>query len=384
VSARVRSGLAALAIVLAGCNAAMMAPDDGGLVGDDSGSAGDGGFVTAPHLPFPQVTLHTTPVLSSAQLVTITYMDMALRSKVEQFGDFVINSQWYATVGTEYGVGPATHLSKVELGTNAPGSTTDAMVVAFLKQQAMAGMIPAPSATNNQLVYLMYFPPTTKIDDGTGAILCQGGYAGYHSNDTLNGVPFVYAILPDCNGNLDDLTSTVAHELIESATDPSDGWYLDVPKTNHWLGANGDEVGDLCQDDANVSESGWALQRSWSNAAALAGASPCVPIPDGEIFADITPTPTDVVTLPAGSSTTFTITGWTTGPTVDWKPAYSVGDSADFDPMAMIQMGTINNGTSLTVTLSVPAGTAAGKVGSAQIYAGMTSGNFWPVTVVVK
>ena len=33
---------------------------------------------------------------------------------------------------------------------------------------------------------MLYFPPTTSIDDGTGAILCQQGYAGYHYGYNLS------------------------------------------------------------------------------------------------------------------------------------------------------------------------------------------------------
>jgi hypothetical protein len=373
----------ALGLALAGCNGDGMMNGDGSM--SDGGGSVDMVFAPASHLPFPQVTAHTAPVFAAPQVVTITYSDFAFRNQVEQLGDFIVGSQWLDAVGKEYGVGHGTHLQKVQLAATAPATTTDANIIAFLKMQAMTNVIPAPSATNNQLVYLMYFPPMTKIDDGTGSILCQQGYSGYHASDTLNGVAFAYAVLPACGGVLDDLTSTVAHELIEVATDPVDAYYLDVPLTDHWAGMNGEEVADLCQDLPNVTEGGFALQRSWSNAAALAGASPCVPIPAGEIFNDVTPSPTSTVTLAAGMSTTFTLTGWSSAPTDDWSLASSVADSADFDPMATITGGAVmNNGTTATVTLTVPAGTPSGQVGSALIFTGLTSGNFWPVTVIAQ
>jgi len=381
---------AVLMLVLVGCDGNGGAPlpdgarDSDGSPGDDGGSAGDdGGFTTAAHLPFPAVSLHTTSVFSAPQIVTITYSDFGFRNQVEQFGDFVVGSQWLDAVGKDYGVGHGTHLQKVELTTTAPASYTDANIVAYLKQHA-GTTLPAPSAMNNQLVYLFYFPKTTKLNDGTGAILCQQAYSGYHSSSSLNGVAFVYAVLPDCTGSLDDLTSTVAHELIESATDPLDAWYLDVPTDDLWSGLNGQEVGDLCQDLTNVTESGWALQRSWSNSAAQAGASPCVPIPTGEVFTDVTPSPAKVVALAAGASTTFTLTGWSTAPAPDWVLASSASLATDFDPMAAVSKTPMNNDTMTTVTLTVPAGTASGKTGSAQIFTGMSSGNYWPVTVRVQ
>ncbi len=364
-------------VALAGCNA------DHGAALTDGSVGSDLSFAPAARLPFPQLTLHTTQVFSAPQLVTITYSDFAFRDQVEKLGDFIVTSQWLAAVGNEYGVGPGVHLKKAQLPDAGPPTITDAAIVTLLGQLAGAGTIPAPSAQNDQLVYLVYFPTATKIDDGTGTILCPDGYDGYHASSQLNGVTFAYAVLPDCSGVLDDLTSTVAHEVIESATDPDDAWYLDVAAGDLWSGLNLEEVGDLCQDEDNVTEAGWALQRSWSNASAMAGLPPCVPIPEGEVLLDVTPSPAMALKVKAGMSTTFTLTGWSTVPVPDWSLSSAVTDSADFDPMATISGDTINNGTTSTVTLSVPAGTARGKVGSAQIFSG-PAGKFWPVTVIAN
>jgi hypothetical protein len=287
-------------------------------------------------------------------------------------------------VGKEYGVTGGVHLKKVRLTTAAPTTITDTAIVALLKQLASAGTIPAPSAQNAQLIYLVYFPSTTKIDDGTGAILCgPDGYLGYHYADSLKGAgAFTYAVLPDCTGKLDDLTSTVSHEIIEAATDPEDGWFLDVAGTDHWSGENGQEVADLCQDDANVQEGGWALQRSWSNQAAMAGGCPCVPIPSGEVFNDVSVAPAAVPKITAGMPMTFTLTGWSTAPMTDWSLVYSVSDSADFEPMVQFSSRMINNATQVTVTLTVPAGTARGQLGSIDVFSGADGGNFWPVTII--
>lgn len=387
-----RSGPLLVSMFLFGCGEGGVLPEsrdggpavraDGGGSSGSDGPSGDGGFAPAPHLPFPSVTLHTGSVLSTPELVTITYSDFVFRDKVEQFGDFVVTSKWLDAVGKEYGVGKGVHRQKVRLADPAPPMLTDAQIGSFLVQQAKAGALPAPSAQDSQLIYLFYLPGTTKVDDGTGTRLCVAAYDGYHDTGHLNGFAYGYAVLVDCEGDLDSLTDTASHEIIESATDPSDGWFLDVGQGSHWSGLNTAEVGDLCEDYAVVKESGWALQRSWSNAAAMAGASPCVPIPAGEVFFDVTPMPPSVVSVPAGQSTTFTLTGWSTAPVHDWSITASVPDTADFDPMAVVAKGAINNGTSLTVTLSVPKGTPPGVLGSVQIYNGPVSGNYWPITVL--
>jgi hypothetical protein len=362
----------------------MLAADGGEFPGTDGGPTPDSdGYQMAAHPPFPQITMHSTPAFSAPQLVTITYDQFAFRDQVEQFGDFVLTSQWYGAVGKEYGVTGGVHLKKVRLPSAAPKSITDSAIVTLLKQLASAGTIPAPSAQNDQLVYLVYLPSTTKIDDGTGAILCADAYLGYHYADALKGAgSFTYAVLPDCTGNLDDLTSTASHEIIEAATDPEDGWFLDVSGTDLWSGDNGEEVADLCEDDANVEESGWALQRSWSNQAALTGGSPCVPVPAGEVFNDVSVDPSAVPRISAGASTTFTLTGWSTAPMSDWSLLYAVSSGADFEPMVHFSSHTINNATQVMVTLTVPPGTVQGKLGSIDVYSGTDGGNFWPITLI--
>ena len=380
-----------LALAACGNNSAMMGTPD--LAMPDLAS---GGFQTASHTAFPQLTLHTTKVFPAPQLVSISYSDFPFADKMEAFGDFMVGSQWLITTGAEYGVGHGTHLQKVRLTEKAPAAATDSDTVSYLKKLAAAGTIPAPSATNNQLIYMVYFPMTSKVDDGSGGILCQDGYLGYHASDNINGIPFEYAIIPDCDGPtnasaLDDLTSTVSHEFIESATDPDDAWYLDVADADPWVSEDYEETADLCQDDDNVMEGPWAFQRSWSNAAAKAGTtSPCVPIPAGEIYMNVTVDPPMVITLAQGKSTTFTLTGWSTAPLSEWALTTTVADGADFDPAAKLEPATpsVANGTSVKITLTVPAldlmgqPVSSGELGAVQVYNG-TGGNYWPVAIAL-
>jgi hypothetical protein len=90
-------------------------------------------FEPAPHAPLPVVFGHSKLVLSSVQLVTITYDGYASRDDVEAFGDVVVSSPWYSAVGSEYTVLGGSDTLKVHLGP-APASLTRGLIEAQIQQ----------------------------------------------------------------------------------------------------------------------------------------------------------------------------------------------------------------------------------------------------------
>jgi len=115
-------------------------------------------------------------------------------------------------------------------------------------------------------------------------------------------------VLPRCAGDgqtgLAALTLAASHELIEASTDPQPDTMpaYSFADANHvgWALFAGAEVGDMCEldnDDAYVPPGfPWVVQRIWSNRAAWAGQTPCVPA-DSPSFFYATAVPTDVATL---------------------------------------------------------------------------------------
>jgi hypothetical protein len=81
-------------------------------------------------------------------------------------------------------------------------------------------------------------------------------------------------------------TSTLSHELVEAATDPrfDPPGYSVVDDNNFaWSYGTDPELADMCQyattaywTGASGIDAKYALQRTWSNAAAMAGHDPCV------------------------------------------------------------------------------------------------------------
>jgi hypothetical protein len=173
----------------------------------------------------------------------------------------------------------------------------DSDIQAWLQGHVAAGDFPAPDA---ETTYALYFPQTTVIAQGGGyPPLCvdttNGVVLGYHYQIALTPpgattpITAEYAVLPYCDlGGGDDnnytfATTTASHELAESATDPTPEQPAFVLTTNDaWsnsLSIAGGECGDLCENVANntYDESGYTVQRIWSNQAAAMSMQPCQP-----------------------------------------------------------------------------------------------------------
>jgi len=116
------------------------------------------------------------------------------------------------------------------------------------------GTFPEPDDAGGRNLYLFITPPGTGYN--------QPGVGGAHGDPGDYDFPADYDrawagfVLND--GNIDTITTTLSHELVEACTDPEgDGWTIDgrSPPT--------DEIGDVCQ--GTVSRvNGIAVQGYWS------------------------------------------------------------------------------------------------------------------------
>lgn len=350
-------------IVLVGCG------DDGLEHGIDAPVSGD--FVMAAHTPLPQMLPHADVVLDHPKLVTITFSNYAAKAQVEAWGDAVVDSNWWATEGAEWGISTMTHDAKITLGPAPTVIIEDVTIEALIKNLIETGMVPAPPSQGSEYVYMIYIPATVPLGDSL-----QGFY-GYHAQlTTPAGGRYAYAVILDDNSGIDTVTSTASHELIESATDPfdapQDGWAIDVPLPDPWYMTIG-EIADLCGFEPVEQEGSYVYQRIWSNAAAAADSNPCVPSHD-EPWNNVTADPAEMPTIAAGDSVTFTLTGWSTAQMDDWSVL--VSDPADYSDLTVDEMNpqldgdTINNGTTLGLTLTAPVTAHSGEVGGVYVYSG--------------
>jgi hypothetical protein len=228
-----------------------------------------------------------------------------------------------------------------------------------------------------------------------GATSCQK-FGGYHNTLTVTtdgGTSNVaYAIVPRCDATEKTATFAASHELIEAATDPdvgagSIGYYMN---DQVWAFAGG-EVGDLCVDftggkQDQYTESGFFVQRTWSNKSAKASHDPCVPIPNGEIYFNAAPA-LEQTTVAVGASATIDVTAFSDAPMpADWDitavdfNAFQTGSAYltfAFDKTK------VHNGSKGKMTL-----TLASNPGQFALYAIVsrsgTSTHLWPAVVLKK
>ena len=250
--------------------------------------------------------------------------------------------------------------------------------------------------------------------DGSGSCNSGGGgqgFGAYHNTVSLKAasgdggadagipgsdVPTPYAIVPRC-GDERETTLSASHEFIETATDPNVGvndiaYYMNNPL---WAFAGG-EVGDVCVDFGGTGgdlylESGFTVQRSWSNAAAKASHNPCVPEVASEVYFNVAPHGgDDQVRLKVGESKTIQLDAFSDGPMpADWKVS-----AVDF---ATLQGRTANlsfafnktnahNGSHINLTVKLESRPTSGyaQYGIVSKLAGTKNTRFWPAVVVAQ
>lgn len=204
--------------------------------------------------------------------------------EMPSFFNAVGSSDWWAGLteydtnlvsGTNQIIGPVTSLGETTITPSVSGNTiTDLQMQNELAAQITAGNLPAPTLDrtgNVETDYAIFFP------NGKTECLAPGecntnDFCAYHNSFSFKGLNVPYMVLPafvtgnaDAAGcgtlpNLtDDFTSTVSHELVESATDTGIG--LDTGTVYEYPAAWGDnnnnvgEVMDACDSGANADSS---------------------------------------------------------------------------------------------------------------------------------
>ncbi len=301
------------------------------------------------HAPIPLVDFNGGNIMTSPKIVTITFDGDPLRSRLESFGDIITATPWWDAVSAGYCnkggspcIGRGTAGEHVHLPAGAVTSYTDSSqgkpssIQDFIKAQVAAGTFPAPTVNT---LYAIYFADGVTIDlDGSGSCQAFGAYhntlslaaptGGDAGADAAAGASVVtpYAIMPRCSAREAEATVSASHEFIEAATDPNIGvsdiaYYMN---DQLWAFAGG-EVGDVCVDFTGqgsdlYQESGYTVQRSWSNKAAKASHDPCVPAIPGEAYYNVAPNPgsEQIKLTTVGQSKTIVLDAFSDGPLSDW------------------------------------------------------------------
>lgn len=263
-----------------------------------------------PKPTFPEVQSRGGPVIKTPRIVPIVFAGDPLIAQITQFTAKIATSEYWKTVGAEYGVGAITPLETIVLDEAAPEAITSDQIEAWLAAK-LSGETPALGAPDADTLYAVYYPASTKITMGDGddrlGQSCEG-YGGYHFEIAAGGKQVGYTVLPRCS-DIDELTVAASHEYFEWATDP-------FPKTKpayskldepHWAwqATMIGELGDLCtfldRENLHPPDIGFEVQRQWSNKLSLAGKYPCAPAKTTPYLQAITTTIDDALVPDYGS-----------------------------------------------------------------------------------
>jgi len=381
-------------------------------IGSDARDAGDAGASDAPGIADAAPPMATPTVrnlggriLSAPRLVTVTFPgdDPTLVGRLQLFDDTITSTTWWKAVSSEYCaaggspcVGPGAGGGHATLSAAAASEYTDSLkggdstLRALIASSVAGGVLPAPDA---QTLYVLYPPIGTRVLLDGNASCAPSSFTGYHDALVLTppdgGAPVeaAYAVVARCSSTEAAATLQASHEIVEAATDASPENAPAYQITDTAWTAFGPEVADVCAAvdmDLGATESGFSVQRSWSNASAAAGRDPCVPLATGEVYFNVAPAQgAETVALAAGESATIALYPFADDPSATWQVT---AVAANGSPLAFqVAPSTVAPGAvvALTVTLqSKPA------LGVDQLYGVVsqsgTSTHAWPMIVQAK
>jgi hypothetical protein len=310
----------------------------------------------------PIIPDHGGLVMGTTDVVTIQYPGVDL--DLAAFTDYLLGSSWFSAVGSDYGVSAGRRLAHYLIPDAGPALLDPNGVVSIIDGLITSGAVPQPA---DSTIYLLETPPNTDT-------LCQM-YTGYHDFFLHLGKNVVVALVSNCPGQAAfygtaalAAANNASHEIIEAATDPvSTGYWITDPLVPLGYALFG-EVADLCIDYPFVDiGGGYSVTASWSNSAVLAGtSSPCVPAANGPYYS-VVPVPA-ILKAKANQSQAqdliMELTGWSTG-TISggWHVSAGIYPTGGFTPTLSFANAAITDGQAVPLTVTVPAHTAAGKVG---------------------
>jgi hypothetical protein len=316
---------------------------------------GDAAWTSAVPSGMPQVVNNGGPTVTSPVYQSITFADYDLTTSVDDFISRVgFTSYWMKAVG-EYGIGLARAATPVHLASDAPPSIDDAQIQTWLAGELAAGGPFEPAASGT--VYVIFYPSTTSVTfDGQESCFTMGAY---HNSTVVGGVSVSYAVIPECTTQtrteIDTTTSAASHEMIEAATDPqplTTPAYSGVDPGHAYypMVLGGGEVADLCAQWPSSffvpADFPYTVQRTWSNAAVVAGRDPCQPELVGETFFNAVPALTDTVHV--GVSPSVTTLGVSIGPGESKVVDVLLYSEADVGPWTVSALNVPVGGSNLT------------------------------------
>lgn len=342
----------------------------------------------------PRIVYRGGPFLRHPRVVTVTFAgdDAALVARLERFGDVIVRTAWWRAAVEGHCAAPCDCIGDGRAGTGVrldeplPRAVRAVDVEALLVWHLRAGRFGPPDADGLLLVYL---PAGVGLTAATGARYCDGGPRAFHAALRHGRAKVAYAVVPRC-GDEAELTATASHEIVEATTnpDPSARGFALVPgSANLGFTAAGPEPVDPCgllmMGGHRATESGFVVQRVWSNRAASLGRDPCVPSATGRPYVALVPRRPTVRLRAPGERTTVVLDAAADRPTPAWRVS-TVELTGEGCVEASLDRAFVAAGETVTLTLTARAPDARRRcvVGLVSTVDGRSS--LWPVAVVVR
>jgi hypothetical protein len=298
------------------------APDGGSSSGDVDGGADAAPEASAKPIPppsFPQAVSLGGPVIAKPRVQPIFFTGDSLQDQVTAFLGKLATSSYWPDVATEYGVSAIASAPPIVIDEQPPANLTDAQIQAWLAQKLADGVPGGIGAPQPETLYALFYPTTTTIDLGGGALSCQY-FDGYHNELTAGGKQVSYAVMSRCSWGggrslLDSLTVATVHEIFEWTTDPFPMTAPAYARTDdeHWVWGTAfiGELSDLCTyvdayGEYKPTDVGFLVQRQWSNALSKSGHMPCAPRKTSRYFVTYPEQPDTVQAPYTGARTLLT------------------------------------------------------------------------------
>jgi hypothetical protein len=252
----------------------------------------------------PQIRSSGGHVLKTPRIVPIVYKGDPLISQLETFLSKLPGSSYWHSLDADYGVGDVKVSQAIVLDYAAPPEVDETGTKEWFQGEFRDPM-PELGAVDTNAIYMLFLPPMTTATY-FGLPLCSGSLSGFHDDGVLlPNTHFTYAVVARCGTDADSVTIEASHQLVDAAANPYPSSSPAFVSTDAaflpWAQLPGAQVATMCQSSTPASvfssELGFAVHQVWSNAAAAAGKSPCIPQAAGDVYFNASPVLTEDVVM---------------------------------------------------------------------------------------
>lgn len=265
---------------------------------DDASSSVDPATPTVPtpvagSRSLPNVRSAGGQTISSPHVVPVFFGTGDTReAELTTFLGALPGSEYWKSTTSEYGVGDVGLAATIHATGELPPTMTNLDLRDWFITRFSGSFVEFPPVDTAGAIYVLFLQPHTIVNAPWGKSCVD--YRAYHGEAVVQGKRAVFAVIPRCaeskESEIDALTRSITHELVEAATDPfvdsHPAYGLPDDRGLGWVLGAGSEVTDMCafEPSAYGELGGHSAARSWSNLAASAGHDPCVPAVPGPYY----------------------------------------------------------------------------------------------------